>query len=211
MKLTDMGNNANYKKMNQILESRFGFVLDYNKLTVQKARRILAAVNEGLSQIRKSHAIHSAEKSPKYMELVLVNETLRRFIKDRVKLNEGEIGQAEVILAAKSLVDSIQDMIEKAGKMQNEELPPLMDSIRDQLGTEKASAYRGKIEEAVNSLTAQLNATREALDSGARILSGEEVADEFGTPEEQSGEETDPFAASDAAVGGTEPLGRELR
>jgi len=226
MKLTEMGTKASYKKMNKIFESRFGFAIDYKKLTIYDARKIVNKIGESLTKIRKSHGIHSAEKSPKYMELILVSETLRNFIKDKTRLNEGEVGQAEVILAAKSMVDSVQDMIEKIGKLQNEELPPLMDSIRDQLGTDKATAYRGQIEQALASLFEQLSATREALDTGARVLSGEESVGDMnmggmdaggmgGAPAPMAGAapggESDSFAASDAAAGGTSPLGRELR
>lgn len=230
MKLEEMGKKANYARMNKIFESRFGFKIDFNKLTLSKAQKLAHKINENLSAVRKSHGIHTAEQSPKYMELLMVNETLNKWIDEKSQLTEGELGQAEVILAAKSMVDSVQDMIEKVGKLQNEELPPLLDTIKDQIGTAQADQFKQAAFNALTSLSQQLSASREALDNGTRALTGEATPDmamggqapvapgdatmPAGEVEPAAGEEampTDAFAATDAAAGGAEPVGREKR
>jgi uncharacterized protein YycO len=64
------------------------------------------------------------------MELLTVQEGINAWLEqNRTQLNEGEVGNAEVLLAAKDMVDSVQDAIEKVGKMQNEQLPQLLDSV----------------------------------------------------------------------------------
>ena len=220
------------KRLNKVMESRFGFQIDYDSLSVQKAQRLAGAITESLQGIRKSYGIHTAEKNPKYMEMLMVKEGLESFIRQQT-LTEGELESAEAILAAKGMVDSIQDMIEDVSKMMNEQLPPLLDSIRDQIGTEQADSFKSGAGEALRALLDNLGAAREALDSGARQLAGEQVAtdmslggDEFGG--EAGGDlgdlgaapggdlsdlddETDGFAATDAAAGGDEALGRERR
>ena len=138
---------------------------------------------------------------------------------------EGELETAEAVLAAKDMVDSVQDMITDASKMLNEELPPLLDVIRDQVGTAQADAYKNTVTGALQSLMDSLNSARDALDNGARSLAGEQVAQpmDMGASDTLGGgampapevndfdsEDDDGFAATDAASGGDE-LGRERR
>lgn len=218
------------KKLNRVMESRFGFKIDYDNLTYAKAQRLKLALDEGLDRVRRSVEIHSAERNPQYMEMLMVREGLTEWIKQQDVLLEGELESAEAVLAAKDMVDSIQDMITDASKMLNEQLPPLLDSIRDQIGTAQADGFKSKAQEALNNLLTVLNTTRESLDGGARQLAGEEApednmamgmnepaADSAPLPapgdNDLDAEEpaSDDFAASAAAAGGNEPLGRERR
>jgi len=121
------------------------------------------------------------------------------------------------------MVDSIQDMITDASKMMNEELPPLLDTIRDQLGAPQADSYKNTAQSALQGLMDALNGARDSLDQGARGLAGESTpqpmdmgasvavgADlETGLPADDL--EADEFASVDAAAGGEEELGRERR
>jgi uncharacterized protein YicC (UPF0701 family) len=212
------------------MESRFGFAINFSSMTVEKAEKLSETIAANLDKIRHSVALHTAETNPRYMELLTVQEGLNTWLEQqRTQLNEGEVGNAEVLLAAKDMVDSVQDAIEKVGKMQNEQLPQLLDSIRDQIGSEQAEAFKGAVGETLNTLMQNLQAAREGVDNGVRVLSGEQVdqpMDLGGAPADLSGgdvslppapgsdldqDETDGFAATDAAVGGAEELGRELR
>ena len=60
-------------------------------------------------------------------------------IKESV-LKEGEMESAELVLASKDMVDRIQSMLEDVSEMQAEDLLPLTDQIRDEMGNEKAEA-----------------------------------------------------------------------
>ena len=214
------------KRLNKVMESRFGFSIDYDNLTYAKAQRLSYAISENLSKIRKSYGIHTAEKNPKYMEMLMVQEGLNSWLNQQEPLMEGELETAEAVLAAKDMVDSVQDMITDASKMLNEELPPLLDVIRDQVGTAQADAYKNTVTGALQGLMDSLNGTRDALDNGARSLAGEQVAQPMdmgggatlgGAPElpapevnDFDSEDDDGFAATDAAAGDDE-LGRERR
>ena len=228
MKLAEMATTS-AKKINKVMESRFGFALDFNKMTVEKAERLSETISANLNKIRHSVNVHTAERNPRYMELLTVRESLSAWLQEnRRQLTEGEVSNAEVLLAAKDMVDSVQDAIEKVGKMQNEQLPQLLDSIRDQIGSEQADAFKNAVGSTLETLMTGLQAAREGVDSGVRILSGEQVDNpmelggepDLGVPAEMpapppesdlDAEETDGFAATDAAVGGSEELGRELR
>ena len=227
MKLAEMARTS-AKKMNKVMESRFGFALDFNKMTVDKAERLSETISENLNKIRHSVDLHTAERNPRYMELLTVRESLATWLNEQNtrQLNEGEVSNAEVLLAAKDMVDSVQDAIEKVGKMQNEQLPQLLDSIRDQLGAEQADGFKNAVGSTLETLMGNLQQAREGVDNGVRILSGEAVDNPMSLPGDDAlgggdlpplptsdldSDEGDGFAASDAAVGGAEELGRERR
>jgi hypothetical protein len=128
------------------------------------------------------------------------------------------------------MVDSIQDMLEKVSKMQNEQLPALLDTIRDQLSTEQAESYKSAVSPLLQELTQTLGAGRETADSAARGLAGEQVDQpmDMGGMEGGMGaapdlgpgmggdvssdlDMGDDLGATDAAGGGTAELGREMR
>ena len=227
MKLAEMSTKST-RKINKLMESRFGFAINFSNLTVEKAERLSETITANLDKIRHSVDLHTAERNPRYMELLTVKEGLSTWLEQhRQQLVEGEVGNAEVLLAAKNMVDSIQDAIEKVGKMQNEQLPELLDSIRDQVGAEQAEGFKNAVGTTLETLMQNLQTAREGVDGGVRILTGEQVDNPMAMPgDDMSGgdvglppapgsdldqDETDGFAASDAAVGGAEELGRELR
>lgn len=228
------------KQLSEVTSSRFGFKIDYEALTLAKAEAMRGKIMEAVNTVRKSSMIHTAEKNPQYLEMLIVYEGLSRYIdaatlieskeKAKRKLKEGELGQAEAILAAKDMVDSAQDMIEKIGKMQNEQLPALIDSIRDQIGSAQADTFKNAVGQALSSLSQQVSQAREQLDTATRGLTGEAdampmdmnttagagelpVGGETGLGNEEDFGEAPPdeFGAEDSAAGGPEELGRELR
>ncbi len=227
MKLAEMSTKST-RKINKLMESRFGFAINFSNLTVEKAERLSETITANLDKIRHSVDLHTAERNPRYMELLTVKEGLSTWLEQhRQQLVEGEVGNAEVLLAAKNMVDSIQDAIEKVGTMQNEQLPELLDSIRDQVGAEQAEGFKNAVGSTLETLMQNLQTAREGVDGGVRILTGEQVDNPMAMPgDDLSGgdaglppapgsdldqDETDGFSATDAATGGAEELGRELR
>lgn len=225
------------KQLNKVTESRFGFKIDYDALTLPKAHAMRDKIYETVNSIRNSSAVHTAEKNPQYLEMLIVYEGLSRFIdaSNKRNLTEGELGQAQAILAAKDMVDTVQDLIEKVGKMQNEQLPALIDSIRDQIGSQQADTFKGTVGTSLATLASALGQTRESLDSSTRGLTGEGAPDmatqpEMGVPGEDDGSglppmpaappdmdaslddgSADGFSGDDSAAGGAEQLGRDRR
>ena len=144
----------------------------------------------------------------------------------KIMTKEGVEEQSELILAAKDMMDKVTSFLEDLASMKTEGALELVDRIRDEMGAEKADAFLQKIQPAIEQAEATLTTTRQELDNGVRILTGEEVAsdpmgaddtmdmdntdadlDDLGTDDLES----DEFGASDAEAGGTEPEGREQR
>jgi hypothetical protein len=142
----------------------------------------------------------------------------------KIMTKEGVEEQSELILAAKDMMDKV---IVPGRPSINEDrrcMLELADRIRDEMGADKADAFLQKIQPAIEQAEATLTTTRQELDNGVRILTGEEVeSDPMGADDtmamdtdldsldSEGGEETDEFGASDAEAGGTEPEGREQR
>lgn len=233
MRLTEMSNAKSTKKINKIMESRFGFAIDFDQLTFKKAYALAQGLTEGLESIKRTHGAHTAEKNSKYMEMFMVRESLHRWMVENEQqlITESEMAKSEAILAAKDMVDSIQDMLEKIGKMQNEQLPALLDTIRDQIGTDKAEGFKATVAPLLEELATTLQRGRESADLAARDLAGEAVAQpmdmadpamdpgaadldapDLGPESDFDAEEPgDEFGATDAAAGGEAELGRERR
>lgn len=221
MNLKDINPVISSQKMNSLMNTRFGFKIDFNRLSYGKALNLSNTISENLNRIRHSYGMHRAEKNPKYMELLMVRESLNKWLNENRNLMEGELGKSEAILAAKDMVDSLQDMVEKVSKMQVEQLPALIDTIRDQMGPQNADQFKSSMGQLLTDLSGTLAQARETADSSARQLAGEEVGGGAmpgamplpGGPESMpdSDMDLDTFAATDAAAGGTEPVGREKR
>jgi hypothetical protein len=176
MRLSEMRTEVTPQKINKVMESRFGFSVDYDNLTYAKAQRLAKALGENITQIKKSFGAHTAEKNSKYMELMLVKEGLDKWMNSEQGLFESELGRSEAVLAAKDIVDSVQDMLEKISKIQNEQVPALIDTIRDQIGSDQAEAFKTGISPMLADLYQALSTARESSDTAVRTLSGEQVA-----------------------------------
>ena len=97
-------------------------------------------------------------------------------INESTQINEGEMESAELVLASKDMVDRIQSMLEDVGEMMNEELLPLTDSIRDEMGNEKAEAFNNAAKGALEAFMDAVTTARGDMDNASRILIGEKPA-----------------------------------
>jgi hypothetical protein len=106
----------------------------------------------------------------------------REFIKESAKsgmsirrLDESDIEQAQVVLAAKDLVDRVQKMIEDVSEVQYKELPALVDQTRTDLGTSEAEALQKNIGPALDTIMQALQSSKEEMNTGLSALTGEDV------------------------------------
>jgi hypothetical protein len=281
-------NNTTTKKMNKLLESRYGALVGSASMTPAKAKRMLAIINESIAAVKNSSAAHSATQEPAYMEMIMVRESVNQYMRDytpsnapgakkapvlkpvkaaatgrsavaemsrgnnykmitravelasrgrpvpsqymeafipliqqltKRKLTEGELGKSEVILAANDMVDTVQDIIEDLSRMAYEQLPQLLDSIRDQIGSEQADAFGASVTPTLSTLLDSVRTSRETINGAARSLSGEQAPRDMNLPTAQTDidmndpedDVEDPFGAADAAQGGANAMGREQR
>ena len=194
----------------------------------QKNQMMLDVVNQKIreygmgGEIKKDPA--TQKTVDKITKLAGLNDEDKKELIGSVVTKEGVEEQSELILAAKDMMDKVTSFLEDLATMKTESMLELADRIRDEMGAEKSDAFLQKVQPAIEQAEATLGATRQELDNGVRVLTGEEVAtdtlggddtmntdgDEVGL-DDLEGPETDEFGAADAEAGGTEPEGREQR
>ena len=136
-------------------------------------------------------------------------------------VQESEMGRSQAILAAKDMVDSVQDMLEDVSEMANEQMPALLDTIRDQIGMTEAENFKASVGGILETLQAAISSSREQMDMAARALAGEQTdqAMDMGpeadmAPPVEAGEVDiavgDEFDATEPAAG-DDAVGREKR
>lgn len=136
-------------------------------------------------------------------------------------LLEQEVEKAEIVIAAKSLVDELQDMIEQMGKMQNDELGAVVDQMSYQYGADKAASFNQAVASQLETLLASIKTAKEAVNNEVLVLTGEAPApsemgpadSDLGTMDDE-GEDlevpADDLTGGDDSASGPEedPLGR---
>ena len=158
-----------------------------------------------------------------------------RSVKSKVAesvINEGEEEKAELIMAARDMVDRITGWMEDTANMQAESMLELVDSIRDELGQDVAMEFESSVKPALATIYTALETSRQQLTSGVGLLTGEGGADMMGMDNMDAGMDDmsadtgmddmegdadsdldldDEFAAASAAAGGDEEAGRPTR
>ena len=87
-------------------------------------------------------------------------------------LRESEIQQAQVVLAAQDMVDRVQKMLEDTTEMQFKELPALVDSIKNEVGTDQAAQFNADAAAALSGLVQNLQASKGQLEAALGVVTG---------------------------------------
>jgi hypothetical protein len=88
-------------------------------------------------------------------------------------LSEGEVQQAQVVLAAQDMVDKMQSMIEDSTEMQFKELPALVDSIKNQIGPDQAAQFNNDAQAALSGLVQNLQGSKQQLEQALGVVTGQ--------------------------------------
>ena len=205
-------NNNEYQKNQSMLDIVNQAIREYNDMNTTPMSQ--ADQQQMVKRVKQSSNLSKQDKEKIIGDLMT----------DSKEVKEGVEEQSELILAAKDMMDKVTGYLEDLASMKTEGMLELADRIRDEMGADKADAFLQKIQPAIEQAEATLTTTRQELDNGVRILTGEEMAsDPMGADDtmnmdtdldsldSEGGEETDEFGASDAEAGGTEPEGREQR
>lgn len=136
-------------------------------------------------------------------ELVLRYDLSESVANHIVYLEEGEEEKAKIIMSTKDMVDRITGWLDDVSAMKAEQLLQLIDSIREELGSDVAEQYTQAIRPALEEIYNALEKTRGSLSSGMGIVSGngggEMMGATPGTTPSVPGEE-------DLGLGGEEPM-----
>jgi hypothetical protein len=95
-----------------------------------------------------------------------------RFRRMSRRLNESEIQQAQVVLAAQDMVDKMQSMLEDVSELQFKELPALVDSIKNQVGIDQAAQFNADATAALTGLLQNIQGAKQQLDAALNVVTG---------------------------------------
>jgi hypothetical protein len=223
--LEDTANHIRTKIHNITQNTHFGQELKNEQY--QKSQMMLDIVNQAINEYgdQEKMAAQQALSAKSKLDKGQALDQNEKKVVSKLMTKEGVEEQSELILAAKDMMDKVTGYLEDLASMKTEGMLELADRIRDEMGADKADAFIQKIQPAIEQAEATLSTTRQELDNGVRILTGEEVASEpMGADDtmdmdadtdldslDSDDAEADEFGASDAEAGGTEPEGREQR
>ena len=142
-------------------------------------------------------------------------------------IREGAEDHAELVMAAKDMVDRLTGWMEDTAEMQTESMLELADAIRDEMGAEQSQTFTDTVKPALESLYAAMETTRVSLTQGVGQITGEaEPMDTMGADDDMPMDDAEAdmempmgdddvdlgdFEADAAAAGGDEEAGREKR
>ena len=240
MNISELSRPVTAKALNESLAKQFGEKINLEAFSLEQLQNARNNLRTNLSQVETTES-YNAVQSQKYTKNKLFLDVLNAEISERESielaaikegvLREGAEDEAELVMAAKDMVDRVTGWMEDTAEMQTDSMLDLADAIRDEKGSEASEAFVNTVKPALEALYDVMETTRTALTSGVGQLTGEEEAvDTMGTDDmdmepidseeemdmDAEGEEEidlggDDFEADAAAAGGEEEAGREKR
>jgi len=124
-----------------------------------------AGVKEGLVKV-----LESQETAIKFMKKIV--ETKRS---SKQAIMEGDVENAQVVLAAQDIVDRVQKILEDMVDIQYKDIPSLADGVKAEMGVESAAQFKDSMITALQTLATQLESTKTEMENAVGIITGEEV------------------------------------
>ena len=240
MQIREFSKPLTAAKLNESLAQRFGSKINIDAFTteqLQDARNKLRTQVFNVETNESFDAVQQKGHTKNKLFLDVLNAALAErddvsiAIDEAIEsLNEGEEDKAELVMAAKDMVDRVTGWMEDTAEMQTESMLELADAIRDEMGSEQAEAFTASVKPALEAMYGVMETTRQTLTQGVGMLTGEaEPMDTMGAEEPDMDMEPtvdgdvdadmdmeepaadDEFGAADAAAGGEELGGREKR
>ena len=235
MNISEFAKPVTSKALNESLAKRFGKKIKLENFSLTQLQDARNKLRTQLSQIEMNENFNSVVKSENYQKNKLFLDVLNAEISERgdieetsleeTQVNEGAEDQAEIVMAAKDMVDRVTNWMEDTAEMQTESMLELADAIRDEMGVDQSQAFVGGIKPALEALYQTMEQARESLSQGVALLTGEGQApaamgaEEPAIDAEPAMEPTvdmeEPVAGEGdvalPAAGGEEPAGRPAR
>lgn len=231
MLLNEMNSNANkLKKISRFLKESYDYDLNLDALTHKKARAMIAHTTSKIAQLKENNASRT-----EIDRLTLVKESLRLWTVSTVQseltqpvlegLDDADVEEAKVILAAQELSDRLQKMVEDIAQMQVQDLMPIIDAMKADIGTAEAEQFNVSVEGALSNLLDAAKTAKDDVSNAILAAQGQAPTDMDGGMGDDMGgapdidmdmgdEEMvdDEFGGDEAMAGGDEnPLGREMK
>ena len=232
MKTTDFNRPITSKMLNESLARNYGSKVNLEKYTMEQLEDFRNKIRTKLSQV-ESAGFNETVENANYKRDSLILDVINKHLEERTmeSLAEGvDPKQAGVVQAAIDMQNKVKNMLEDLGSMMTKTMVALSDDIKDNMGADAAVQFTSVVTPALEQAMEFLQGTREALEQGVGVLTGEQVPstigqepeagmDDMGAEPAEFGNDLeaeadfgdDEFGASDAAAGGPEVAGREKR
>lgn len=236
MKLNDFIFKPTAKTLNENFYKKFGKKLNLKEFSIDDLYDTRNKLRSKLSQIETNETFEAVrdenyQKTKMFLDIINAELNERSNIQEskqikvkpvKRKLKENEEDKAELIIAAKDMVDKLTGWMQDTSEMQSESMLSLADEIRNELGSEKSENFTGLVKPSLEELYHSMEKTRTSLLNAVGLLTGEsqmetpmgqeepeetEVEDEGDSAED----EFDDFESDLEAAGGEQPSGREKR
>jgi hypothetical protein len=174
--------------------------------------------------------LKSAEKDGRLKESQEIFKRHVRIVNESLAylLAEDEEGKAKAITAAGDMVNDYTSWMQRVGQYQTKSMIELADAIRADFGQAEAEAFKQSVGPALSATLEVLTQQREAISNAVAVLAGEatpmepmgmepgmdtgmEPGMDMSEPDMMNEPTGDEFGAADAAAGGPEAAGREMR
>lgn len=232
---TDNGSRLN--KITRALSENYDYELDFDSMTEVRAKNMME---------RAKAAITKSSNTNQRVKLGLITESLDLWMQANVQteltdmvaegLDDDSVEGAKVVIAAQELTDSIQGMIEDAAKMQVQDLLPIVDAMKTEIGAAEAEAFSSAADSALGGLVDSLKSAKESMEQAIAAAQGQEPASDMDNFDIDGGDELggdmevdmdamgdddlsggddleidDEFGGDGGEIAGEEPSGRELK
>jgi regulator of PEP synthase PpsR (kinase-PPPase family) len=217
---------SKFGKMQRYLKENHGYELDMSAMDATKVADIITST---------TNKMKVTEDSTEYTRLHMIAESLKLWTPAPVQteltdmvaeaVDDDGVEQAKVILAAQEMNDELQKMVERVAEMQVQDLIPLVDAMKAELGMEQAEAFNNAADTALGGLLDTVKSTKEAVENAILGAQGQAPAVDMEMPAADIGAgdvdmtgmdadapDDDAFGGDDASADADgEPEGRELK
>jgi len=222
------------KSLNESLTKRFGAKINIDGFTTEQLQDVRNKLRTKVFNVETTESFDSVQKED-YAKNKLFLDVLNAAIAERddnisdaideavEQVNEGAEDAAELVMAAKDMVDRVTGWMEDTAEMQTESMLELADAIRDEMGSAQSESFTETVKPALEAMYAAMETTRVTLTQGVGMLTGEGEAPEAMGDEVPAEEPAmEPTVDMDEpvggegdvalpAAGGEEPAGRPAR
>lgn len=179
------------KKLTKALAENYDYDIDFDSMTPARAERLAERARKKVSENRDVN---------KRIKFAMIAESLDLWMQANVQteltgfnlkegLDDESMEEAKVILAAKELSDKIQGMIEDAAKMQVQDLLPIVDAMKSEIGGAEADAFASAADSALAGLVETLKSSKEEYDNAIRAAQGETPGNDMDNFDLDSGDD----------------------
>jgi hypothetical protein len=211
---------SNLNKLDSTLKEVFGTSFNFGAGNA-KLTKVKTVTEQKIKALRES-GVEANDKQ--YQKLLLVLEGIKTVMAEN-SVNESELDQAEVLLAAKNMADDLQKMAENLASMQVEELMSITNAMKEEVGTAEADTFNASAEAAIGSALEAVKTANAQVNDAVLVAQGqapetdmgmEEPMDapmepEMGMDAELDDAPADDFEGADAASAETDEEGREMK